>query len=652
MRCITLSDHFFPFAFVTQADAVDMASIMKYVVNNLNQIPTYCFAEENLMPENCCKATATEEKHETPLIPSGPTLHYDNHHQPVRPPPGFPPFTEQRIPSNGAIPSRNFQNCYSFANTSNISNTLNTNAPISGDVRATTNPFLADQQFISNDIAKQMYMSIWNENKKLQTSIIEVLNVLMERLSLSVKDHIQLNKILKIIEKVLLEQKDNYSKTPSNLTNGTTLNDIDSAQKTPYNLNSETVVNQEFNVNTFSMSNPFGINSGDKPQSNAMFFTYDGLAFKNNWSLSNEFSSPSSTTANPSSFVNSENIPLKIPVAHAMPASTSNNFSECLDSMNIQFANMLKDTNPFKSSIIDGMQIPETRNERTANNYDADIASYLSTKNPQSNALKAETANIHARSNCFTPVNNVEYVSENYTPRIVYESGPVMYNTQKKQTDADIDANARQNICNNNFDNIQNAQSVELGQYDKNSASQVQPANDIAAPQHIVINKITKDNSQVDENYITRQAVHHVQGLQSIINSETTYYQQNGNVDNLRPVSSQTWNQIEIPEYSNSKFQNSVPLLNHNESTSNRYCTLLSCQDWNRDNGRKSIPRETNEATNSMNYVFEDNHDKERLMDIYPNSWYNKNESVQNMNAACSSPFVFQKIGMILLNIY
>jgi len=634
---------------ITQADAVDMASIMKYVVNNLNQIPTYCFAEENLMPENCCKATSTEEKHETPLIPSGPTCsHYDNHHQPVRPPPGFPPFTEQRVPSNGAIPSiRNFQNCYSFANTSNISNTLNTNASISGDVGA-TNPFLTDQQFISNDIAKQIYMSTWNENKKLQISIIEILNVLMERLSLSVKDHIQLNKILKIIEKVLLEQKDNHStKTPSNLVNGTTLNDIDSAQKVPYNLNSETVVNQEFNVNTFSMSNPFGINSGDKPQSNAMFSTYDGLAFKNNWSQSNEFSSPSSTTANPSSFINSENIPLMMPAASTMPAntSTSNNFSECLDSINTQFANMLKDTNPFKTSIIDGTQIPETRNERTANNYDADIASYLSTKNPQSNALETEIANIHARSNCFTPVSNVEYVSENYTPKIVYESGPIMYNTQKKQTDTD--ANARQNACSNNF-------SVELGQYDKNSA--LQPANDIAASQHIVINhKTTKDNSQVDENYITQQATHYVQDLQSIINSEATYYQQNGNVDNLRPVSSQVWNQTEIPEYcANSKFQNSVPLLNHNENTNNRFCTPLSCQDWNRDNDRKSIPRETNEATN-LSYVFEvkDNHDKERPMDTYANSWYNtKNESVQNMNATCSSSFVFQKIGTILLNTY
>jgi len=121
-------------------------------------------------------------------------------------------------------------------------------------------------------------------------------------------------------------------------------------------------------------------------------------------------------------------------------------------------------------------------------------------------------------------------------------------------------------------------------------------------------------------------------------------------VDNLRPVSSQAWNQREIPKYwANSKFQNSVPLLNHNESTSNQFCTSLSCQDWNCDNGRKSIPRETNEATNSS-YVFEvkDNHDKERPMDIYPNSWYNtKNESVQNMNAACSSPSVFQKIDLV-----
>ncbi|XP_071631887.1 tudor domain-containing protein 5-like [Temnothorax longispinosus] len=45
----------------TASDTVDMASIMRYVQNNVNHVPTYCFAKENLMSDNCCKATSTEE---------------------------------------------------------------------------------------------------------------------------------------------------------------------------------------------------------------------------------------------------------------------------------------------------------------------------------------------------------------------------------------------------------------------------------------------------------------------------------------------------------------------------------------------------------------------------------------------------------------
>lgn len=604
------------------------------------------------MPDSCCKTSTTSigEKYEVPLVSPGPTLlHYDNHHQqqPMRPPPGFPPLNEQYVPSS--FSTTNFHNGYSFANAPNVQ------VPSFND--AETNPFLADQKLIPNDIAKEMYMSMWNENKKLQNSVINILYDLLENPSLVFKGQIRLNKILKIIEKILLEQNNHstVAKTPSasNSTSEPTLNDA--GPSTSYNTNNETFVKQDVNASTFSMSNPFGMNSDDKPQSNAAF-TYgsDGFAFKTNWNQSeiNPLTSvPPLTSPAPSTFTNhissantflpntnqdGENVPVTpVSPAVATNANLFNNFSEFLDNVNIQFANMLKDTNPFKFPT-DQMQIPEMQNERTSHNYDAGNASHFSAKNPQSHS-KTETANIHAMNNCFTPA---RHVSENYTPRIVYESGPVMYNTQKKQADAD----SRQNICNNNFNNIQNSQSLELGQ-DKKPTSQL--ANDTSYTQHKVINQVTKDNSQVDEKYVPRASTYYTQVSQPIINDESTYCQQNGNVNNLL---SHSWNQIEIPDsrWMKSKFSN-IPLVNHNE---NAALSNLARQDWNCNNGRNSMSQKMNEATNS-NHIFKFNdHDKERPINIQTNSWNNtENKSVQLMEPININSFVFQRIGTTLLNI-
>ncbi|XP_077274213.1 uncharacterized protein LOC143903962 isoform X2 [Temnothorax americanus] len=690
------------------ADAVDMASIMRYVRNNLNQLPTYCFAEENLMPDNCCKATSTEETFEVPLVSPKSTLHYDSHHQqqPVRPPPGFPPLGEQRVPPN--LSSTNFHNGYSFANASNAKAVFN-------DAEATTNPFLTDE-LIYND-AKQIYMSLWNETKNLQSSVADILYEPLKP-SLAFKDLIQLNKILTITKKVLLEQKSDCStgtKTPStpNPASGTTLNDAGSAPKASYNLNSETFT-KDFNANTILMSNPFGANGDDRPQSNAAFLGYssDGFTFKSNWSQSDELNPhmqipspqmppptaspapptfinhiPPASTFIPNTNQNGENVPVT-PVSPAILTSASSNSSEFLDTVNIQFANMLKDTNPFKFYMTNGMQVPETQNERTSHNYDADITSYFSAINPQnSHAPNTETVNIHAGSNCFTPAG---HVGENYTPRIVYEAGPVMYNTQKKQADANarqntcsnnldnilnahvsenytpkivyesgpvmyntqkqqVNADARQNTCNNNSDNIQNAQSRELRQ-DKKPTSQV--ANDIAVSytqQHKVTNQITRDNPQVDKNYVTRPPAYYTQGSQPVIKGEPIYYQQNSNVNNLRqPVSLQSWTQTEVPEHwANLRFQNSVPVSNHNENPAFGIPTTFSRQDWNCDNGRKFAPREMTEATDSSNiFKFKDSHDKERPIDGYAKSCNIEHGSVQQRTCDIDS-FVFQKIDSV-----
>lgn len=604
------------------------------------------------MPDNCCKATSTKEKYEVSLVSSEPTfLHYDNHHQqqPARPPPGFPFLDEQYIPSNLSSPHD-----YSFTNASN------SNASIFNDAEVMTYPFLTDED-ISEDIIKQMYMSIWNENKKLQIRMTEILCDLIERSSLPFKAQIRLNKILKIVMKTLLEQKDDRStvvKTPSasNLASET-LNNVGSAPKTPYNLNSETFINQDLNTNTFS--NPFI--GDDRPQSDAdnVTFSYGSdFAFNTNWSSSKfnpHVQIPPSTTASPapSTFTNhippantslpnqnDENIPM-IPVSSAGPINTSSfsGFSqETLDNMNTQFASMLKNTNPFKFPMADEMQASKTQNERTSHNYN--IASDLSARNPQSHASQTteNSTNIHARSNCFTPA---EYVNENHTSRIVYESGPVMYNTQKTKVDA------RQNARSNNLDNIQNTQSLELGQDKK--PTQSQSANDIATSymQNKVINQ-TRDNSQVDDNYVTRP--HYTQ---PITNGELAYYQQNSNANNLQSVSSQFWIQNEIPEHwANSKttFQNSAPLSNHSENASFSTSTSLPRQNCN--NSKKSIdPQEMNEATDST-YIFQfkNGRDKQRPMDIYMNFWNNTvNGSIQERNAACSiTSFIFQKIGTTL----
>lgn len=646
-----------------------MASIMKYVVNNLNQLPTYCFAEENLMLDNCCKATSTKEKHEVPLISSGPVLHYDNHQQqPVRPPPGFLPFSEQHVPSNSI--STNFHNGFSFANASNIK------ASIVSDAEATTNPFLTDQEVISDNIAKQIYTSVWNENKKLQIRLIDILYDLLERSSLSLKNQIQLNKILRIIEKVLLQLKDDCStivETPSvsDPASETSSNNIGSTQKTADNLNSKTFIQQDPDVNTFSMSNPFSVNSDDRSQSNFAFSSSD-FTFNTKWSNSDEInprvqmppstaaSSISSTFTNHITPVNTflpntknqdgENVSLT-PVSSAVSTNISNSFSintfsERLEDMKTQFANIrlkhnvIKNTNPFKNPT-DETQAPETQNERTSYNYDAKFVSSLSSKNPQSNASNAETANIPATSNCFTPAG---HLSENYTPKIVYESSPVMYNIQKKQADA----NARQSICGNNLDNTQNIQSRELGQ-DKKPTSQ--PVNDIVTSymQNPVINQITRNNSQVGENHVIQSLACYTQDSQPITNGEPICYQQNSNTNDLRSISSQSWNQMKIPEHqANSKttFQNSVPLSNHNETGSFRIPTSLPHQDWNCNVRKIIIPRK--KATDS-NYIFQfkNGYDKERPTDIYMNSWNSTvNGPIQEKNAAINiNTFIFQKIG-------
>ncbi|KAL6260729.1 hypothetical protein P5V15_008252 [Pogonomyrmex californicus] len=658
------------------ADAVDMASIMKYVVNNFNQLPTYCFAEENLMPDNCCKATSIAETHEVPFTSPGSTTHVycdSRQQQPVKPPPGFAPLGEQRAESVPRVyppnvSTRSFHNDNSFANVSNMKTST---------VEA-TNPFLTDQQFIPNDIAKQIFISVWNENMKLQIKLVDVFyNLLRMPLTKSLfNDHItiqfQLNKVLKVFEKMIEVSQDNdrsnIAKTPStsaNVANEMPLNDISMAQKALFNLNNETA-NQNI-TNTFLTSNPFGfMNGGDKLQNHTAFSTcgLDDFAFKTNWSQHNEHNShiqmpslatetllssmytnhiPSANTFLPNVNQPGENVLSMKPVPPAVPTNTNipNNFSEILENVNTQFSNMFKNTNPFKSPF-DGIQTSESQNEQTA--HDTNIASNLSARNPQGHVAKTEAANIYPRTNCFPPAEHINVnSSETYTPRIIYESGPVMYNTQKKQADADI----KQSTCSTDSDNTKNVPKRECI---KESFSQ--PANDITGShmQHegMINHKLTRDNSQI-ENYATQSSTYYVQDSQPTINGELNY-QQNSNTNNLQPTLLQGL-QVEISEcWVNSGLQNNVSLSNPNENSIYTTPIALANQNWNRKNDRKSVPQETNRTIDS-NYVskFEDNHDKKKTMNAHANSWHNiENRYVEykNMNYDTST-FIFQKIDTV-----
>ncbi|XP_070523278.1 uncharacterized protein [Cardiocondyla obscurior] len=619
---------------------VDMASLMKYVVNSANQLPIYCYAEENLMPENCCKATLKEET--APLVTIGPTImHYENPQQmPVKPPPGFAPIVEQHISSNLS----NNTNYIASSNKFSFTDLPNAKEPAFNDVKMTTNPFLTDQQFIPNDkpVAEETYMSVWNENKKLHTTINDILYDLLHHSRLALEEQTHLNKSLQIINEVLMEQKAECLITMkgSKPENEITTNDAASAQKT-FNFNSEDFAKRDLSINTFATSNPFNVNAqaaDNRPQNNATFSTYgsDNFATKSSWDQSDKLNSHlqmSSTTSTrlpaPSPFVNDiSSTNIFFPSINrgnsvtSMPSSDLTNtnifqtYSNCLENMTHQFANMLKDTNPFKYSVTKPVQ--EAPKEQTSRSYNASILPYVSANSNPHNVPNTETTNVHTKTN-YTPVG---HAGENYTTKIVYESGPVMYNTQQKR----VDVNAKQNACNNNLENIQSTQSFELGQ-DKKLTSQ--PANNIATSytQHKVTNQMTKDSSQVNENYITKQPTLYTQASQPIVNNESIYYQQNSNANSLQSV---FWNlhflNPPTSEYWTPNLKpNNIPLLNRNENVAFGTPTTAFRQDWN----------------------FDGNHDKEKSVEqkeMYSSSQNNHwNPPVQKKDDS----FIFKKIDSV-----
>lgn len=660
---------FFLSFFITQGDSVDMASIMKYVVNNLNQLPTYCFAEETLTSDSRCKATSTEELHKVPLVSSKQThLYRDGLEQhSVKPPPGFAPLSEK--PSLSSTSTRSSNDVYSCGNASNVKTSSYDNT----EVR--TNPFLSDQQLndnvISYDTADQIFTPIWTENIQLFIKLTEILYDMLKRSPLNrdiFENHMtiqyHLNKFLRNFEKTLVPDSDKSTIGTSSMSTETMPNKVDSVEKISVNSNAESYVNQKLaGMNNLSL-NPF---DDDKlSQTYNMFSAYgsNGYTFTTNWHQPDSPrvqvtpipSSPLTPTSTCSMFTNyglpttnvffpntdqgNENSFVTKPISPMISnTGACNNNSSAFSFPASNEFNVPKETNPFKFSMINNMQNPEKQTQQMANNYDTNATSYLSVKNLYDHSSKMETVNTNAGSNSLTTTTEHANVNvngaENYTSKIVYEAGPVMYNTQKKQTDADI----KHSACNSDYKNDCN---VPLKRHYDNKELSSQFANDITTSTH--------DSSYIDEGYISRLPTDYTLQNSSLI-SESNY---KNNV-NERIIFSQARKKIEIPErWINSQFPSDIPLENHNESsTINTSINFSSSKDWTYNNNKESVTRDMNGATDlSYEYIFQWN-DKEKPIDMYKNFW--NNPAYENQKSKCKNvnndfffdtSFVFQKIGM------
>ncbi|XP_050452413.1 uncharacterized protein LOC126851995 isoform X2 [Cataglyphis hispanica] len=647
-------------------DTVDMASIMKYVVNNLNQLPSYCFAEESLMSDSCSKAISTEKIHNKVPLVSSKQIHLGcdslEQHSMI-PPPGFAALGKK--PNLSSMSSKSFDDIYSFGNTSNVKTSY-------GNAEVTTNPFLSGQQFvndnvISNDIAEQIFRPIWNENLQLFITLSQILCDMVKCSPLNRKifeNHMtiqyHLNKFLKNFEKTLISDNDqstvSTSSTLLNPARETMLDKVGLAEKTPINSNAENFVNQELmGMSNLSLSNPFDVKP---PQTHNMFSAYcsNGYTFATNWHQSDGFSprvqvpSPLTPTSAHSMFMNcgpssanvffpnagqgnenssaTKSIPPVIPINTGL--SNNCNSSNFFNTVNSEM--VFKETNPFKFSIVNDMQ--EKQTERMTNNYDTNSVSYLSVKNLHDHSSKMEAANIHAASIGSIAAEHVNVNSaENHTPRIIYEAGPIMYNKQKQ-----TDANMKHNTGNSNFKNDCN---VTLKKHCSNKELSSQSAR--------------HDSSHIDEDYVTRPSTDYtLQDSPSIINSEPNYHQQNSN--NERTVFPQTWKQVEIAEHCiTSQFRNGTPLQNHNEKpTLNKFVNFLSHKDWNCNNNKESVTQSMNGMVD-LSYIFQWN-DKEKPLDMYKNFWNNPSYNEKQKFTECKNgnsdfffdtSFVFQKIDSI-----
>lgn len=463
-----------------------MTSLSKYVVNSINMIPSYCYAEENLMIDSCSKSTPKEEvRSETPLLSPGAshnTCHESNQQQP--PPHSRPPgFTSDFDRFNTPT---NFQHTNVYSATNNNPSRAKTPSMYSDFTEMTSNLFVdgnpqpsaanATSDVHNNDIDKQIFERLMQEGLILQIHLTDSFRRLLKP-PLVVKNQftryidmlIQVNRSLSVL---VTEVQSQLSDLSQNCTN---------------NLDAfENFVNQETSSSprplpTCSPSNPFGnhwqsqhaaFTTSNTPPPHARNFEQasnrvDASSYQADMN-DPRIQSPSVTCGPESPMFNSRDMDMRkfiqevtqhvvsalkesnvqINIPHVDPPSKCHHYHEMTHQN--EDPTKLKETNPFRLYQNVEPQIPVRPSERS--DYDVtNLASCLSGVNLQSHGAPTMDANTNSQTTsynfCGTNENtrsepNVGFESTrynanvnsygDYAPRIVYEAKPVMYNLQKK----------------------------------------------------------------------------------------------------------------------------------------------------------------------------------------------------------------------------
>lgn len=217
-RGITLSDpNFLSFLFsYIQGNSVDMESLTKYVINSGNRLPSYCFAEENLVIDSYSKSTTTEEFNESSKVSPGPNFAYRDNNQQFRSvPPGF-------VPINEHVDRFNTQTNLYYGYSSVESN-ASTKAPsLFSDLieDVSSSPFLdknmkssvtnLTSDILSSDVEKQMFLQFMEESTTLQMQLTKSFRPLLNFLPKTkntcidyIKFLFQFNNNLKVLVKEL-----------------------------------------------------------------------------------------------------------------------------------------------------------------------------------------------------------------------------------------------------------------------------------------------------------------------------------------------------------------------------------------------------------------------------------------------------------------
>lgn len=623
-----------------------MTNLMKYVLNNLDQLPMYCYAEENLIADYCSKTTSTEEIHEVPLVSPGETLlscSNQKQQQPLRPPPGFS--------------SLNSSNIYSLDNSSLF--------------KVETNPFLNDEPVdtIPTNLVKQTFAQTWTKNTKLQVKLSRMLYNLLERSTVkkSIFDNYimkqrEINSLLKDMEKMILADNDGVAVGASN-PNEMSSHDVGHASRMSFQSNDE-----------FASLNPSNLFSDDKSTMNQTAFnpTYcdmNSFLFKNNWAQSaGEFNprvqvpaqlNPVSTifdnygSASSSSYQTIDHENKSVPLMESLTAgiantagSTDGNASSAFAStiLDVHNPTMYKETNPFRLAMAEAIQIPESaQSAQEATNYNSNPAYYTSV-NPPNNILNVKHANVYPTTDVFSPtthacdVNNV-----NYTTRIIYEAGPVMYNAQKKEVAIN--------------------QEIQDGRV---TSFTLKPC-DAELPSQLIDDMAAFSLKRADEDGVeTRSTKPNPQTSSLKAHNETKYQRADDKVNKPQDHLAQSWRKPEIPErWINSKFEDSFSHAGRNNS--NMVSTSASHETYmyeppyqNCDNNNEVNARDFNSVNDLLDHAFQSNNE-ERSMDRYKYieiaNCNDREVSVQNdLSRSATSEFffkncfVFRKIGMCDVN--